>query len=128
MAATAAHILIVDDEPHLRNVLQRILEKEGYCVDTAADGRTALDLVKKEAPDLLLLDIMMPGISGREVCRQVHQIAPAARVIYFTAKAEPMNPSALRELGQEADALLAKPSTARRIVSKIREVLAKPPR
>ncbi|MEE8354040.1 MAG: response regulator [Dehalococcoidales bacterium] len=128
MAATAAHILIVDDEPHLRNVLQRILEHEGYCVDTAADGRTALDLVEKEAPDLLLLDIMMPGISGREVCHEVRRIAPATRVIYFTAKAEPMDPSALHELGQEAEAVLAKPSTTRRIVSKIREVLAKPPR
>ena len=128
MAATASHILIVDDEPHLRNVLQRILEQEGYCVDTAPDGRTALDLVKEEAPDLLLLDVMMPGISGREVCREVRQIAPAAKVVYFTAKAEPMNPSAFRELGLEADALIAKPSTTRRIVSKIKEVLAKPPR
>ena len=128
MAATASHILIVDDEPHLRNVLQRILEQEGYRVGTAPDGRTALDLIEKEAPDLILLDIMMPGISGREVCREVRGTAPATKVIYFTAKAEPMNPSALHELGQEADALLAKPSTTRRIVSKIKEVLTKPPR
>ncbi len=128
MTTSAAHILIVDDEPHLRTALQRILELEGYRVDTAGDGQSALDMVKKEAPDLLLVDIMMPGISGREVCQEVRRIAPAAKVIYFTAKAEPMNPSALRELGQEADALLAKPSTTRRIVSKVKEVLAKPPR
>lgn len=128
MTTTAAHVLVVDDEPHLRSVLRRILEHEGYRVDTAADGRTALDLVEKEAPDLLLLDIMMPGISGREVCREVRRIAPATRVIYFTAKAEPMDPSALHELSQEADALLAKPSTTRRIVAKVREVLARPPR
>lgn len=128
MATSATHVLIVDDEPHIRTALRRILELEGYRVDTAADGQSALDLVKNEAPDLLLLDIMMPGISGREVCQEVRRIAPAAKVIYFTAKAEPMNPSALRALGQEADALLAKPSTTRRIVSKIKEVLARPPR
>lgn len=128
MAAITAHILVVDDEPHLRMALRRILEQVGYRVDTAADGQSALDLVEKEAPDLLLLDIMMPGISGREVCHEVRRIAPTAKVIYFTAKAEPMNPTALHELGQEADALLAKPSTTRRIVSKVREVLAKPPR
>lgn len=128
MATSATHVLIVDDEPHIRTALRRILELEGYRVDTAADGQSALDLVKNEAPDLLLLDIMMPGISGREVCQEVRRIAPAAKVIYFTAKAEPMNPSALRALGQEADALLAKPSTTRRIVSKVKEVLARPPR
>lgn len=128
MTTSATYVLIVDDEPHIRTALRRILELEGYRVETAADGQSALDLVKNEAPDLLLLDIMMPGISGREVCQEVRRIAPAAKVIYFTAKAEPMNPSALRALGQEADALLAKPSTTRRIVSKVKEVLARPPR
>lgn len=119
-------ILVVDDEPHMCNALRRILETEGYKVKTAYDGTKALKLAKKEKPDLILLDIMMPGINGREVCREVRKISAATQIVYCTAKAEPIiSPQRLRELRNEADAFIAKPATSKQIVSNVRKVLRK---
>ena len=123
MVADSAHVLVVDDERHLCNGLRRILEKEGYEVSTAEDGLTALGLVDQRTPDVILLDLMMPGLDGREVCRRVREVAPAVQVIYFTAKAEPIDAAVFRELRTEADAFLSKPATSRQILSKVSSVL-----
>lgn len=123
MAASNAYVLVVDDEPHLCNGLRRVLENEGYEVSTAPDGLTALELVDQRTPDVILLDLMMPGMDGREVCRRVREIAPATRVIYFTAKAEPVDPTILRRIRAEADAFITKPATSRQILSKVSNVL-----
>ena len=75
MVAGNPQILVVDDELHMCNVLRRILEKEGYRVITAPDGKSALQLIKEKKPDVILLDLMMPGIDGREVCHRVREIS-----------------------------------------------------
>ncbi len=116
-------VLVVDDEPHMCNALRRILEKEGYRVRTALNGRTALDLIKEKKPDVILLDILMPGIDGREINRRVRELSPTTKIIYFTAKVKPTDPSMLKELRSEVDAFIAKPATAKQILSKVSGML-----
>ena len=123
MVADSAYVLVVDDERHLCNGLRRVLEKEGYEVSTAQDGLTALGLVDERPPDVILLDLMMPGLDGREVCRRIREVAPAIQVIYFTAKAEPIDAAVFRQLRTEADAFISKPATSRQILSKVSSVL-----
>ncbi len=116
-------ILIVDDEPHLRNGLRRILNEEGYETMIAADGETALMLAEEKKPDIVLLDIMMPGMDGREVCRRLRKVAAEAQIIYLTAKTEPNVPLHAKYPRGEADAFIAKPATSKRILSKINSLL-----
>ena len=123
MITRRSQILIVDDEPHLRNGLRRILNEEGYETMVAADGETALVLVEEKKPDIVLLDIMMPGMDGREVCRRLRKIATETRIIYLTAKAEPNIPLHVKGPRGEADAFIAKPATSKRILAKINSVL-----
>jgi DNA-binding response OmpR family regulator len=123
MMTRRPQILIVDDEQHLRNGLRRILSEEGYETMIAADGETALKLAEKKKPDIVLLDIMMPGMDGREVCRRLREVAIEARIIYLTAKAEPNVPLHARDPRGEADAFIAKPATSKRILAKIKSVL-----
>lgn len=114
-------VLIVDDEVYMCNILHRILRKEGYKVQTAPDGKAALRLVEKIGPDLILLDLMMPGIDGREVCSIVRQLSEKTRIIYFTAKVE-SDPVKLKELRNEADAFITKPATSKQILSSVKKV------
>ncbi len=123
MTAKSAHVLVVDDEPHLCVALSRILEKGGYRVTTTTNGQTALELIEEKRPDVVLLDLMMPGLDGREVCRRIRQSGMEVRVIYFTAKADASDPAKLKELRKEADDLLVKPATSRQIISKVSSVL-----
>jgi len=116
-------VLVVDDEPHMRNVLQRILENEGYGVVTAPNGDRALRVVKELEPDIIVLDVMMPGIDGREVCHKARALSKAIQIIYFTAKIGPNNPVELKELRREADGFIAKPATSKQILSKVGSVL-----
>ena len=116
-------VLVVDDEPNMCDIVRRILEKERYKVITAPDGETALKLAEENKPDVILLDIMLPGIDGREVCRRVREVFPATRIIYLTAKVEPDNSLELRELSSEADAFIAKPATSKQILSRVNNVL-----
>jgi len=116
-------VLVVDDEPNICNVLRRILEREGYQVLTAPDGEAALQLIKQHQPDVILLDIMMPGIDGREVCWRVRKFSPQIRIIYFTAKTELSSTSKTKELYNGADAFIAKPATSKRILSTVGSML-----
>ena len=119
MTTRMPHILVVDDEPHLRNGLRRVLEKEGYEVTTAPDGETALKIAREKEPDVVLLDIMMPGMDGREVCRRIREVVTAIQVIYITARAEPNDPLQLKQLRSEAEAFITKPATSKRIISTV---------
>jgi len=119
-------ILVVDDEPHLCNILRRVLELEGYRAITASDGETALRLAEENKPDVILLDLIMPGINGREVCQRVRSLSMESRIIYFTAKADPTDLSQFRELHSEADAFITKPATGKQILAKVNDVLHRP--
>ncbi len=90
MPDTIPHILIVDDIPRNLQVLALLLDKAGYRVSMAMEGGRALEMIKVEPPDLILLDVMMPGLDGLEVCRRL-QADEAVRdipVIFLTARAE----------------------------------------
>jgi CheY-like chemotaxis protein len=74
-AATSGRVLVVDDDPTVSDVVRRYLERAGYDVDKAADGPTALALAAERPPDLVVLDLMLPGMSGLEVCRRLRGAA-----------------------------------------------------
>lgn len=116
-------VLVVDDEQHICNALSRILQTEGYQVITAREGTTALELIEEQKPDVVLLDIIMPGIDGREVCRKTRELSTATQIIYLTAKVEPRNSSELRELMAESNAFLSKPATMKQVLSAVNSVL-----
>ncbi len=122
MVTTSPLVLIVDDELHMCTILRRILKKEGYRVITAPDGETAFQFIREEEPDVILFDLLMPGIDGREVCRRVREFFPKTQIIYFTAKVE-SDPLALKELRSEADAFITKPATSKQILSRVSSVL-----
>jgi len=123
MAPNSAHVIVVDDEPNLCVVIQRILEKGGYRVTTTTEGQTALKLVQDIKPDVVLLDLMMPGLNGQEVSRRIRESGADTRIIYFTAKADASDPSMLKKLHEGADGILIKPATSKQILSKVESVL-----
>ncbi|PMP86985.1 MAG: DNA-binding response regulator, partial [Roseiflexus castenholzii] len=83
----ARTLLIVEDEDRLRNLLRGYLEREGFRIVQARDGVQALSLARSEQPDLIILDLMLPGIDGLEVCRRLRTFSDAY-VLMLTAKAE----------------------------------------
>ncbi|UCC17881.1 MAG: response regulator [Dehalococcoidales bacterium] len=117
-------ILVVDDEIHMCEVLKRLLKKAGYYVFTASDGKKALNITRERKPDVILLDLMMPGMNGREVCQIVRKMSPDTKVIYLTAKVE-SDLVKLKEIRNEADTFIAKPATSNKILSSIENVLHK---
>lgn len=116
-------VLVVDDEPHICDVLYRILQMEGYQVITARDGNTALAIIENKKPDVVLLDVIMPGIDGREVCRKARELSAATQIIYLTAKVAPRDSPELKELQAEANAFLSKPATMKQVLSAVSSVL-----
>jgi CheY-like chemotaxis protein len=117
-------ILIVDDEKDIMMVLSEIIKNEGYEVITAYSGKRALERVKDEKPDLVILDIMMPGLDGLTVCEQIKN-DPATRdtkIIILTAKD---TGSSLQEaLERKADWFIGKPCDGKSLVSRIAILLA----
>ncbi len=101
-------ILIVDDEISVVQVCQLILEGAGHTVRSAVNGRQALRLVAEEMPDFILLDVMMPGINGIEVCRQIRETYPTAHptIAMYTADGRAEVEAASRDAG--ADAFITK--------------------
>ena len=78
-------VLVIEDEERIRQFLQRGLSFEGYRVDMAADGPDGLELARKNQPDLVLLDLMLPGMDGLEVCRRLRDVSDVP-ILMFTAK------------------------------------------
>ena len=85
MSAPAGRILIVDDEEEIRAILSRLVQKEGFEPLAAPDGETALELLSRESPDILLLDIRMPGLDGMEILRRAKELDRDLPVIMITA-------------------------------------------
>jgi DNA-binding response OmpR family regulator len=117
---SATRVLVVDDEPMVRDVLARYLEKEGYEVDVAEDGEQALDALATQVPDLVLLDLMLPRVDGLEVLRRMRERTPTA-VIMLTARGEETDRVVGLELG--ADDYVTKPFSPREVVARVRAVL-----
>ncbi|KJR48219.1 Phosphate regulon transcriptional regulatory protein PhoB (SphR) [Desulfosporosinus sp. I2] len=118
-----ATILVVDDEEPIQELLRFNLEKEGYLVSVAKDGKEALDRVNKENPDLIVLDLMLPGMDGLEVCRRLRLIPGFQHVpiIMLTAKGELIDKVLGLELG--ADDYMTKPFSPRELIARIKACL-----
>lgn len=114
-------ILIVEDEPQMRMGLRDNLEFEGYTVDTAEDGRVGLDKILANPYDLILLDVMMPHLSGFDVCKKAREKGIRTPVIMLTAKGEEIDKVLGLELG--ADDYITKPFSLRELLARIKAVL-----
>lgn len=113
----AKKIVVVDDEKPIADILQFNLEKEGYDVLTANDGDEALELILKEVPDLVLLDIMLPGKDGMEICREVRK-SHDMPIIMLTAKDDEIDKVLGLELG--ADDYVTKPFSTRELIARVK--------
>jgi len=116
-------ILIVDDEPSIVVPIQFLMEQQGYSVIVAENGHDALDVIYKYIPDLILLDIMLPGIDGYEVC-EIVRLNPKLRgikIIFLTAKGREVEIAKGLALG--ADAYITKPFSNAELVAKVKTVL-----
>jgi DNA-binding response OmpR family regulator len=118
-------VLVVDDDPDIRSVIAFKLERAGYTVYEEADGEAGLAAATEERPDLVLLDWMMPRLSGVEVCRAIRDDASLDRtpVIMLTAKAQ--EPDVQRALAAGADDYIVKPFSPRELISRVELVLAR---
>jgi phosphate regulon transcriptional regulator PhoB len=116
-------ILIVDDEKDLVDLLSYNLEKEGYAVLRAYDGDEALKIIRSRKPDLILLDLMLPGIQGMEICRIVRKNPETAAlpIIMLTARGEEVDRIIGLEMG--ADDYVTKPFSVRELLARVRAVL-----
>jgi DNA-binding response OmpR family regulator len=120
-------ILIVDDEPGVVVPIQYLMEQQGYRVMIAERGEDALDLIYQYKPNLVLLDIMLPGIDGYEVC-EIVRLNPDYRnvkIIFLTAKGREVEIAKGLALG--ADAYITKPYSNTELVAKVKELLEKDP-
>jgi DNA-binding response OmpR family regulator len=113
-------VLVVEDDPTVSEVVVRYLEREGLTVDTAADGNDALDRAAEHWPDLVVLDLMLPGIDGLEVCRRLRADGPVP-VIMLTARGDEIDRVTGLELG--ADDYVVKPFSGRELIARVRAVL-----
>lgn len=113
-------ILVVDDDKNICELLRLYLEKEGYNVILAFDGKEGLDKFKSQNPDLILLDVMMPNIDGWQVCRKIRETSDCP-IIMLTAKSETIDKVLGLELG--ADDYVVKPFDAKEVVARIKAIL-----
>ncbi len=123
-ASKKTSVLVADDDPRLLKLVQRNLELNGYRVLTAMDGTNALKMAEAEELDLLLLDIMMPGMDGRDVCRRVREFSTVP-IIMLTARAAEADKVAGLDAG--ADDYLAKPFDPNELLARIRALLRRSP-
>lgn len=119
----ATKVLVVDDEESLVKLVQGYLEREGFEVSTADNGEEALALAGKEQPDLVVLDVMLPGIDGIEVCRRLRQFSDAY-VMLLTARTEEIDKIVGLSVG--ADDYLTKPFSPRELVARVKAMLRRP--
>jgi phosphate regulon transcriptional regulator PhoB len=119
----SAEILVVEDEPDIRNLIVLHLEREGFRCRAAATGPEALEAVKRAPPDLIILDVMLPGTSGLEVCRRLRGRDESAEVpiIMLTARTEEVDRVVGLELG--ADDYVTKPFSPKELIARVRAVL-----
>lgn len=120
MIAPRPRVLIVDDDANVSEVVGRYLEREGCEVEALADGRAALDHALAKPPDLVVLDLMLPGMEGLEVCRRLRALAPVP-VIMLTARGDEADRIIGLELG--ADDYVAKPFSPRELTARVKAVL-----
>lgn len=117
-------ILIADDEQNIVISLEFLMKREGFEVSIAVDGQEAVDRIRSDKPDLVLLDVMMPKKSGFEVCQEVKSDPELSdtRILMLTAKGR--DTEVAKGLALGADAYMTKPFSTKELVDKVREMLA----
>jgi len=116
----AARILVVDDDPRILSLMRRVLELEGYAVLNAADGDSAVAVVRREAVDLVILDVMLPGLDGFEVCRTVRRES-VVPILMLTARDEATDKVTGLDCG--ADDYVVKPFNPDELLARVRALL-----
>ena len=116
-------ILIVDDEPNILVSLEYLMKREGFEVLVARDGQEALDVLRREHPRLVLLDVMMPRKSGFEVCQELRADEAIRDTLVLMLTAKGRDTDVAKGLGVGADAYMTKPFSTRELVEKVRELL-----
>ncbi|MNT46886.1 Transcriptional regulatory protein YycF [compost metagenome] len=117
-------VLIADDEPNIVISLEFLLEQAGYRIRVAHDGKEALEAIQRQPPDLVLLDVMMPNLSGYDLCQRIRE-NPAwqhMRIVMLTAKGREVEVSKGLALG--ADAYITKPFSTQELLAQVRDLLA----
>jgi len=120
---SAKKVLIADDEPNILISLEFLMKREGHAVVVARDGVQALEAIRTERPDLVLLDVMMPGKNGFEVCAAVRadDALGGVKILMLTAKGR--DTDVAQGLGVGADAYMTKPFSTKELAAKVREML-----
>ncbi len=116
-------ILIVDDEPNILVSLEYLMKREGYEVHLARDGQEALDVLRRERPRLVLLDVMMPKKSGFEVCQELRADESVKDTLVLMLTAKGRETDIAKGLGVGANAYVTKPFSTRELVQKVSEML-----
>jgi DNA-binding response OmpR family regulator len=118
-------ILVADDEPNIVISLEYLLKREGYTVSVARDGQEALDMIVRELPDLVLLDVMMPKKTGFEVCQEVrlNEALQGIKILMLTAKGR--DTDVVKGMALGADAYMTKPFATRELVQKVAQMLGR---
>ncbi|GIN56785.1 response regulator transcription factor [Lederbergia ruris] len=114
-------VLVIDDEPSIVTLLQFNLEKAGFAVITAGDGNTGLQKAMEEDPSLIILDLMLPGMDGMDVCKTIRQEKLKTPILMLTAKDDEFDKVLGLELG--ADDYLTKPFSPREVIARVKAIL-----
>ena len=114
-------VLIVEDDPRMQKVLKRLFETEQFAVSSAVDGLDALQVFHAESPEVVVLDLMLPRLSGRDLCKRIKKSAPRTPVIILSAVTEVADKVLLLELG--ADDYVTKPFSPRELLARVQAAL-----
>jgi DNA-binding response OmpR family regulator len=120
-AITMDRILVVEDDRAVQKALRRLFEGEGFAVEISADGKSALEAFRLATPAAVVLDLRLPALSGRDVCREIKQQAPALPIIVLSATSDVSDKVLLLELG--ADDYVTKPFSPRELLARVRAAL-----
>src|SRR5437016_7886179 len=121
LGAPMERILVVEDDRAVQKALKRLFESEGFAVEISADGKSALDAFRATGPAAIVLDLRLPSMSGRDVCREIKQQSPAVPVIVLSAASDVSDKVLLLELG--ADDYVTKPFSPRELLARVRAAL-----
>ena len=114
-------ILVVEDDPRMQKVLKRIFAEQSYAIEVAGDGKAGLDIFRRARPAAVVLDLILPQISGREVCQTMKSLSPETPVIVLSAVAEVVDKVLLLELG--ADDYVTKPFSPRELMARVQAAI-----
>jgi DNA-binding response OmpR family regulator len=114
-------ILVIEDDPKMQRAISRLFEPEGFSVELAADGVAGLEAFSARQPNIVILDLRMPRMSGRDVCKEIERLSPSVPIIVVSATSDVMDKVLLLELG--ADDYVTKPFSPRELLARTRAAL-----